>query len=103
MSLIIPYSFASRTNDIALSELDDNFNYISGQIDQTNSDLTTLTGTVNSLSQAISTNTVTLGSWTITQASNSLYFKYNGVNKMKLDSNGNIIAVGDITAYGSIT
>jgi hypothetical protein len=41
--------------------------------------------------------------WTVAEVSGSIYFKYNGVNKMKLDSSGNITAVGNVTAYGTIT
>ena len=41
--------------------------------------------------------------WTVSEVSGSIYFKYNGVNKMKLDSSGNITAVGNVTAYGTIT
>jgi hypothetical protein len=31
-----------------------------------------------------------------------LFFKYGGVNKMKIDSSGNITVTGNITAYGSV-
>jgi len=45
---------------------------------------------------------VNLGNWTITESANSLYFAISGVNKMKLDSSGNLICVGSIAAYGTI-
>lgn len=41
--------------------------------------------------------------WTVAEVSGAIYFAYNGVNKMKLDSSGNITAVGNVTAYGTIT
>lgn len=47
--------------------------------------------------------TVDLGDWTVTEdASNNLLFAVGGVNKMKLDSTGNLTVVGDITAFGTI-
>lgn len=39
--------------------------------------------------------------WTVTESGGKLYFKYGGVNKMSLDSSGNIIAIGNVTAYGT--
>lgn len=57
----------------------------------------TTTGTVNA-------GTVSLGSngWTVTQTGTNLLFAYNGTNKMKLESNGNLTVTGNVTAYGSI-
>jgi len=43
-----------------------------------------------------------LGDWTISENSGTLYFKHNGVNKMSLDSSGNLTVVGDITAFGTL-
>ena len=40
--------------------------------------------------------------WTIVQSGNTLQFKYNGTSKMKLDENGNLTCVGDVTASGTI-
>jgi hypothetical protein len=31
-----------------------------------------------------------------------LLFRYGGVNKMRLDSSGNLIVSGNVTGYGSI-
>jgi hypothetical protein len=42
------------------------------------------------------------GNWTITETSGVLYFATGGVNKMKLDSSGNITVVGNVTAYGTV-
>ena len=44
----------------------------------------------------------TLGDWTISETAGTLYFKHNGVNKMSLDSSGNLTVVGDITAFGTL-
>ena len=46
---------------------------------------------------------VDTGPWTITESGGKLYFAYNGTNKMSLDSSGNLVVVGDITAFGTIT
>jgi len=45
---------------------------------------------------------VVIGNWTITVVSNSLYFSIGGVNKMKLDTNGNLSVVGDVTAFETL-
>jgi hypothetical protein len=42
------------------------------------------------------------GGWSITPSGTTLYFNYNGVNKAKLDSSGNLTVAGDVTAYGSV-
>jgi hypothetical protein len=45
---------------------------------------------------------VTLSNWTITETSGVLYFATSGVNKMKLDADGNLTVVGDVVAGGTI-
>lgn len=40
--------------------------------------------------------------WTVLESGGYLYFRYGGVNKMRLDSSGNIVVTGNVTAYGSI-
>lgn len=40
--------------------------------------------------------------WTVSQVGADLVFKYGGVSKMKLDSSGNIVVIGNVTAYGTI-
>ena len=44
----------------------------------------------------------TLGNWTLSEVAGTLFFAYNGVNKMSLDSSGNLTVVGDITAFGTL-
>lgn len=41
------------------------------------------------------------GGWSVTPSGTKLYFAYNGVNKGSLDSSGNFIVVGNVTAYGT--
>ena len=58
----------------------------------------TTTGTVNAGVISLGTN-----GWTVQQdGSNNLMFAYNGTDKMKLDSSGNLTVVGNITAYGTV-
>ena len=40
--------------------------------------------------------------WTVTVSGTNLIFSYNGVAKVKVDSSGNVVAVGNVTAYGTI-
>lgn len=41
------------------------------------------------------------GGWSVTPSGTKLYFAYNGVNKGSLDSSGNFVVVGNVTAYGT--
>ena len=56
----------------------------------------TFTGTVN-------VTTVDFGDWTVTESGGHLYFAVSGVNKMKLDSSGNLQVAGDIDTNATIT
>jgi hypothetical protein len=40
--------------------------------------------------------------WSVIESGGYLYFRYGGVNKMRLDSSGNLVVPGNVTAYGSI-
>jgi hypothetical protein len=40
--------------------------------------------------------------YTVLESGGYLYFRYGGVNKMRLDSSGNLICTGNVSAYGSI-
>lgn len=46
--------------------------------------------------------TVTLASWTITEAGGVLYFSVGGVKKAKLDSSGNLTVISNVTGYGTV-
>ena len=46
--------------------------------------------------------TVDLGDWTITETGGVLFFATSGVNKMKLEANGNLTCVGTVTESGSM-
>ena len=49
--------------------------------------------------------TVTGGteSWTVTASGTNLTFAYDGTNVLRVDSSGNLTALGNVTAYGTIT
>jgi hypothetical protein len=42
-------------------------------------------------------------SWTAVASGTNLTFAYNGVNKFRIDSSGNMTVTGNVTAYGTIT
>ena len=67
--------------------------------------LTTLSTSGGTISATTLTATTTLGigaGWTAVQSGTTLIFKYSGVNKMKIDSSGNLTVVGNVTAYGTV-
>jgi hypothetical protein len=41
------------------------------------------------------------GGWSVTPTGTKLFFNYNGVNVASLDSSGNLIALANVTAYGT--
>ena len=57
----------------------------------------TTTGAVNAGSLSFASN-----GWTVDQSGTDLVFAYNGTNKMKLDTSGNLTVTGNVTAYGSV-
>jgi hypothetical protein len=59
--------------------------------------LTNCTGTASGLSAG----SITTTNWTVAQSSGKLVFSYNGVAKYSIDSSGNMIVTGNITAYGT--
>lgn len=42
-----------------------------------------------------------VGGWSVTPSGTKLYFNYNGANVGSLDSSGNFIALGNVSAYGT--
>jgi hypothetical protein len=42
------------------------------------------------------------GGWSITPSGTTLFFSYDGTNVASLDSTGNLIVIGDVTAFGSV-
>jgi hypothetical protein len=68
--------------------------------------VTATTAQLNGVSPNLSgTITVAGGTqnWTVVASGTNLTFAYNGVNKMRLDSSGNLTVTGNVTAFGTIT
>ena len=45
---------------------------------------------------------LTTTNFTVVESGGYLYFKHGGVNKMRLDSSGNLVVTGNVTGYGTI-
>ena len=59
--------------------------------------LTNCTGTASGLSAG----SITTTNWTVSETGGKLNFAYGGVNKFSIDSSGNMIVTGNVTAYGT--
>lgn len=93
---------------------------VTTQIETLNSDVDTLEADVNTaetaianlqtsvqnvetnISNGITTASANLGSWTILPSGSYLYFQYGGNSVMRLDSSGNLVVEGNITAYQGV-
>jgi hypothetical protein len=69
--------------------------------------LSTASGTISATTLSASTvtasTTLNIGvNWSAVQSGTDIVFKYNGVNKMKVDSSGNLTVTGNVTAYGTV-
>ena len=60
-------------------------------------------GTVTTSGNVTVSGNVVFSGWSIRETGTKLYFAYNGVNKMSLDTGGNLVVTGDVTAFGTIT
>ena len=101
-------SFDGSANvSITATIADDSHNHVIGDVDGLQTEIDTKAELAGDVAQAFSASTlnattVDLGNWTVTEAAGVLYFATGGVNKMKLDGSGNLVVVGDVTAYGTI-
>lgn len=59
-------------------------------------------GTARATSFVIGSNSGDKWEVSVDNTSNTLFFKFGGVNKMKLDSSGNLTVTGNITAFGTV-
>jgi len=74
---------------------------VSNEITLGNSSITKLR--VPGLSVEMTSKTISLNNWDITEdASGNLLFSKSGVNKMKLDANGNLQVVGDVESNATL-
>jgi len=61
----------------------------------------TATNATNATTAAAAT-TLATTNWTVVESGGYLYFKYGGVNKLRIDSSGNLLVTGNISAYQTI-
>ena len=61
----------------------------------------TATNATNATTASAATSLATTN-WTVLESGGYLYFKNGGVNKMRLDSSGNLAVVGNVSAYQTI-
>lgn len=97
----------SGTTSIVVTVADDSHNHVISNVDGLQTALDGKAALSGSASQAFSASTlnattVDLGDWTVTESVGVLYFAYQGVNKMKVDSSGNLTVTGNVTAYGTV-
>ena len=94
----IPYQSASNTTSFIA-------NGTSGQVLQSNgSSVPTWvsSASINITGNAATANNITnSGGWNVTPSGTKLYFNYNGTNVASLDSSGNLVALANVTAYGT--
>ena len=61
-----------------------------------------VTNKINAITSVASAVQIGTTNYTVKEVGGYLYFQYGGVNKMRLDSSGNLVCAGNITAYGTI-
>ena len=106
-------SFNGGSNvTITATVADDSHNHVISNVDGLQTALNGKAALAGNAAQAFSASTlnattlnvatVDTGAWTLSESAGVLYFKYNGVNKMKIDGSGNLTVVGEITAFGTV-
>jgi cytoskeletal protein CcmA (bactofilin family) len=101
-------SFNGTSNvSITATVQDDSHNHVITNVDGLQTALNGKAALAGSGAQAftastLNATTVDLGDWTITETSGTLYFATGGVNKMKLDSSGNLTVTGNVTGFGTV-
>ena len=96
----------SGTTSIAVTVADDSHNHVIANVDGLQTALNakadvsgeTFTGTVTAPTVGVSGAT---SPWTMTTDGDDLVIQYNGVDVFKLSTTGDIIAKGNVTAYGT--
>lgn len=61
-----------------------------------------VTNKINAITSVPSAVQIGTTNYTVLESGGFLYFRYGGVNKMRLDSSGNLVCTGNITAFGTI-
>jgi hypothetical protein len=61
-----------------------------------------VTAKINAITSVPSAVQLGTTNYTVVESGGFLYFRYQGVNKMRMDSSGNLVCTGNITAFGTI-
>ena len=93
-----------KIQDVAVTATGNELNLLSGALGNTVvADKAAVYGPAGELAATtLNVGTVDLGTFTITETGGNLFFAVNGTNVGKLDASGNLIVIGNITAYGTI-
>lgn len=65
-------------------------------------DVATVEAEVTAVAANTTFTTLTIGDWVVSDGGGILYFSQGGVAKAKIDASGNLTAVSNVTAYGSV-
>ena len=78
-------------------------NYVDGVTSNVQTQLNTKAPSSNPTLDGTITITGGTQSWTVTPAGANLTFAYNGTNVLRVDGSGNLTALANVTAYGTIS
>ena len=78
-------------------------NYVDGVTSNVQTQLNTKVPSSNPTLDGTVTITGGTQSWTVTPAGSNLTFAYNGTNVLRIDGSGNLTALANVTAYGTIS
>ena len=78
-------------------------NYVDGVTSNVQTQLNTKAPSSNPTLDGTVTITGGTQSWTVTPAGANLTFAYNGTNVLRIDGSGNLTALANVTAYGTIS
>jgi len=78
-------------------------NYVDGVTSNVQTQLNTKVPSSNPTLDGTVTITGGTQSWTVTPAGANLTFAYNGTNVLRIDGSGNLTALANVTAYGTIS
>ena len=106
------YAKDLRATGVTASEFDvldgvtattDEINYVDGVTSNIQTQLNTKALSTNPTLDGTVTITGGTQSWTVTPAGANLTFAYNGTNVLRIDGSGNLTALANVTAYGTIS
>ena len=92
-----------KVGGTAITATADELNYIDGVTSEIQTQLDSKLGGSNTAATitTLTSTTIDLGDWTISQSGSSLKFSYNGTARFALSSSGALTVENDVTAFGS--